>query len=209
MAVEPALPTLRAAMFAAVCVGLGALMHAAMSQGSIPTSALLAGGIAVYASARLATARGERGLPAIGGLMGASQIALDLLFSFARHTPTLSVGACRMPGMTGPATPAGTRVPLEPAAARMDETLALLIAHVLAAMACAFWLYRGESALHAVIRWACFRLRGVWYVVVVAAAPADRTPRRARTTYHIRSLRSQWSQGVLAQRGPPSLAECF
>lgn len=203
MAGDSALPTLRAATFAAVCVGLGAVMHTAVSHGSIPTSALLAGAIAVYTAARLATGRGERGLLAISGLMVASQVALDLLFSLAQHTPSISVGACRMPGITEPVLPAGTRIPVESAAARLDATLVMLIAHTLAAMACVFWLWRGEAALHAVIRCAAFRLRGVWFVVVFAAAPADRTPRRARVRSCARSLRSQWMRGILEQRGPP------
>jgi len=209
MSGEPALPTLRAVTFAAVCLGLGTLMHAVTSQGSIPTSALLFGAIGVFAAARLATGRGERGLLAIGGLMGASQIGLDLLFTLTRHTPTLQLGACRMPGMAPTALPAPSpRMPVEPAAARLDEAAILLIAHVLAALVWVLWLRRGEAALHAVIRCAAFRMRRLWVIVALALMPADHAPRRARVLSRARSLRSQWMRGILEQRGPPRPAVC-
>lgn len=209
MSGEPALPTLRAATFAAVCLGLGTLMHAVTSQGSIPTSALLFGAIGVFAAARLAACRGERSLLAISGLMGASQVGLDVLFTLTRHTPSLQLGACRMPGMEQAAPPTvSLRAPVEPAAARLDATAILLIAHVLAALAWALWLRRGEAALHAVIRCAAFRLRRGWVFVVVCLTPADHAPRRARVVSRARSLRSQWMRGILEQRGPPRPAVC-
>ena len=201
---ESALPTLRAATFAAVCLGLGTLMHAVTSQGSIPTPALVFGAMGVFAVARLAAGRGERGLIAISGLMGASQIGLDLLFALTRHPPSLQLGICRMPGMPQTPLPApGPRLPVEPAAARLDTAAILLITHVLAALVWALWLRRGEAALHAVIRCAAIRLRRVWVVVVYALAPADHAPRRPRVRSRVRSLRSQWMRGLLEQRGPP------
>ncbi|WP_051450747.1 hypothetical protein [Actinospica robiniae] len=207
MSGESTLPTLRAATFAAVCLGLGTLMHAVTSQGSIPTSALTFGAIGVFAAARLAAGRGERSLLAIGGLMGASQVGLDVLFALTRHTPALQLGICRMPGMAHTALPApSARMPMEPAAARFDATAILLIAHVLAALVWVLWLRRGEAALHAVIRCAAFRLRRVLVVVVQALAPADHAPRRPRAFSRVRSLRSQWMRGILEQRGPPRSA---
>lgn len=212
MSGESALPTLRAATFAAVCLSLGTLMHAVTSQGSIPTSALTFGAIGVFAAARLAAGRGERSLLAIGGLMGASQIGLDVLFALTRHTPSVQLGICRMPGLAQTALPAPSRrmpmTPMEPATARFDATAILLIAHVLAVLAWALWLRRGEAALHAVIRRAAFRLRRVWVVVVHALAPADHAPRRPRASSRVRSLRSQWMRGILEQRGPPRPAVC-
>lgn len=208
MSGEPALPTLRAATFAAVCLGLGTLMHAVTSRGSIPASALLFGAIGVFAAARLAARRGERSLLAISGLMGASQLGLDVLFTLTRHTPSLQLGACRMPGMEQAPPPLSARMPVEPAAARLDATAILLIAHVLAALVWALWLRRGEAALHAVIRCAAFRLRRVWVVVVFVLAPADHAPRRVRAVRRTRSLRSQWMRGILEQRGPPRPAVC-
>lgn len=202
MSGESALPTLRAVTFAAVCLGLGTLMHAVTSQGSIPTPALVFGALGVFAAARLAAARGERSLLAISGLMGTSQIGLDVLFALTRHTPSLQLGICRMPGMAQ-APPPNPRMPLEPAAARLDATAILLIAHILAVLAWALWLRRGEAALHAVIRRAAFRLRRVWAVLVYILTPADHAPRRPRTFSHVRSLRSQWMRGILEQRGPP------
>jgi hypothetical protein len=51
---------------------------------------------------------------------------------------------------------------------------------------------------------AAVRLREVWIVVVVfAVLPVDRTARSGCLRSRTRALRSQWLQGVAAERGPP------
>lgn len=208
---DPVLPTLRAAIFTAVCLGLGAGAHRAMSGSPIPAWALVVGGVGAYLPARYAAGRGERGLLAIVGLMGALQVAFHLLFSYTQELASAKSPSGSMPGMSmspGMQMPAGTSMPGMPAASSaimpaMHMSLGMLLGHALAALMCAFWLRRGEAAVHAVIRSAFFRLHGLWVVVVIAAPPVDRVPRAGRIAPLPLTLRSQWLRGTLAQRGPP------
>jgi hypothetical protein len=108
----------------------------------------------------------------------------------------------KMPaGMPMPSAAAGSGAMI-PAHLHMGS--GMLIGHALAALACAWWLRRGESAVHAVIRSVSSRVREAWVVVVFAIPPADRTPRPAWTMSRPRTLRSQWLRGARALRGPPS-----
>lgn len=214
MARDPVLPTLRAAMFTAVCVGLGAGAHRAMSGAAIPAWALVLAGIGAYLPARYAATRGERGLLGIGALMAGMQVAFHLLFSYAQHASGMSSASGAMPGVAMPAgmsMPAGMAMPSMPAtaaAAPMHMSAGMFLGHALAALVCAWWLWRGEQALHAVLRSTAARLRDVWIVVVVYAVPppVDRTPRSARLQPRPCALRSQWLCGVSAERGPPRLS---
>ncbi|MFD7137273.1 hypothetical protein [Streptomyces sp. NPDC059894] len=85
--------TVRAAVFAAVCVLLAALGHVMMSGGSVPAGALAAGA-AVTGAAGWCLADRERGLPLIVTVVVAAQTALHTAFSLAQPTAT---------GTTGPA----------------------------------------------------------------------------------------------------------
>ncbi|MBR7834469.1 hypothetical protein KDL01_14435 [Actinospica durhamensis] len=85
MAAEPVLPTLRAAVFAGVCLGLGAGAHSLMAHAGIPAWALVLGGVGAFVPARVAAGRSERGLAAIAGCMAGLQVLLHLLFDYAQH----------------------------------------------------------------------------------------------------------------------------
>jgi hypothetical protein len=210
MAREPVLPTLRAAIFAALCLCLGAAAHRAMSGAAIPAWALVLGGIGAYLPARYAAARGEQGLLGIAALMGGLQVAFHLLFSYAQQVGSASASGTMlgmsMPGMDMPTGTTMPGMPTADAAASEHMTTGMLLGHALAALICAWWLRRGEAALHAVLRSAVFRLREFWVVVVFAMPPVDRISRSARVEPRPRDLRSQWSRGVAVQRGPPRLA---
>jgi hypothetical protein len=208
------LPTLRATVFAAVCLGLGAGAHEAMSGAAIPVWALVIGGVGAYVPARFATGRGERGLYAISVLMFSLQVVFHLLFCYAQNVAN-ATNAASMPGMSMPGgmrMPAGTSMPGTvgaAASAPMHMSTDMLLGHALAALACAWWLRRGEAAVHAVIRRVVVGLREVWVVVVLAAPPADHTPGSARIGVRPRSLRSQWDGAARPQRGPPHLRTCL
>jgi len=210
---EPVLPELRAATFAAVCLGLGAGAHAMMSSDPIPAWAFVVGLVIAYLPARYAAGRGEQGLPGIVGLMGGLQVALHLLFSYAQHASDAANVAGSMPGMAmapgmPPGMPMPAGVPMSAAGATaptdMHMGYGMLVGHAVAALVCAWWLRQGEAAVHAVIRSVSFRLRRVWVVVVLAIPPADRTLRPAVVTSRPRTLRSQWLRGALVLRGPPA-----
>jgi hypothetical protein len=218
---EPVLPAVRAAMFTAVCLGLSVAAHRAMSQAAIPPWAIVLGGIGVYAPARLGSRR-ERGLLEIALLMGVLQIALHLLFAYAQDQAASAAqmsismspvqSAQSMPGM---AMPAGTSMPsmssvpgmamsMPGAGGGMRMSSGMLLGHVLAAAVCAWWLRRGEAAVHAVMRgaahWIVEHLAGPVHVVPVAA--------RGRVVLRVEpvalALRSQWLRTRRALRGPPS-----
>jgi hypothetical protein len=199
---EPVLPAVRSAVFTAVCLGLSVAAHRAMSQAAIPPWAIVLGGIGVYAPARLGSRR-ERGLLEIALLMGVLQIALHLLFAYAQDARPPRPRRCRCPcrgcrcrhddvTMAGDAGGGGMRM-----------SSGMLLGHAVAALVCAWWLRRGEAAVHAVIRgaahWIVEHFAGPVHVVPVAA--------RGRVVLHVEpvalALHSQWLRTSRALRGPP------
>lgn len=200
---EPVLPAGRAAVFTAVCLGLGVLAHRTMSGAVIPGWAVVLGGAGVYAGAR-AGARRERGFAGIAVLMGVFQVALHLLFACAQDMATRAA-ASSMPGMT---MPAGTSMPgaaLPQPDAGMRMGVGMVLGHVLVALACAWWLHRGEVALHALARnaarWALERF----------AVPVVSTLQVTLRAHFVRRiapfalvLRSQWLLVGRPLRGPPA-----
>ena len=200
---EPVLPAVRAAMFTAVCLGLGVAAHRAMSQVAIPPWAIVLGGIGVYTPARLSTRR-ERGLLEITLLMGVLQIALHLLFACAQNAAATPM-QMSMPGMS---MPAGTSMSMSgmatpSAGTGMRMSAGMLIGHVLAALVCAWWLRRGEAAVHALVRGAAH------WIVERFVAPVHVVPVPFRGLVSPRvepvalALRSQWLRTRRALRGPP------
>ena len=198
---EPVLPAVRAAMFTAVCLGLGVASHRAMSGIAIPPWAMVLGGIGVYASARLGTRR-ERGLPEIALLMGVLQIALHLLFVYAQDQAAsaaqmsmsrMSMSQTSMPGMSMSSAGSGMRM-----------SAGMLLGHALAALICAWWLRRGEAAVHAVARSAAH-----WIIehVVAPLVPVVPVSVHGRAVPGVEPialvLRSQWLRTSHALRGPP------
>ena len=101
-----------------------------------------------------------------------------------------------MPGMGMPMTGTGDDMRMTPG---------MLAGHVLVALVCAWWLRRGEAAVHAFAREAVER------VAVSFAAPAlilvlpvrDRSRIMLRVEPVALALRSQWLRTSLARRGPP------
>lgn len=75
--------TVRAAVFAAVCVLLAALGHVLMSETAVPGWALAAGAAATGVTAWLLAGR-ERGPWLVGAVAVAAQAALHALFAFAQ-----------------------------------------------------------------------------------------------------------------------------
>jgi len=208
MTCDPVLPATRAAVFTAVCLGLSAGAHQAMSGAPIPGWALVLGGAGVFVLARLGAGR-ERSLAAIAVLMGSLQVALHLLFAYAQT----AAAAASMPGMTMPqgvsmpGTPAMPNMPGMPATGS-ELTSWMIVVHASAALICAWWLRRGEAAVHGVLRGVTDRLRvrlrppAIVFVVVVRTAPILRARRNWPT---VALLRNQWLlRGTRALRGPPS-----
>jgi len=230
MSQKPVLPTGRAAAFTAVCVLLAVAAHTWMSGASVPMWAVLAALPPVFATARLAAGR-ERSLGTILMLMGLDQTALHLLFGAAQQhaasmaavitspaaiivqlpsaplpgastipavSPAMLAAMPNMPGMSGM-----TGASMTGAAAQMRMTPGMLAAHAVAALVCAWWLRRGEAAVHALVgtvaAWIADRFRlpqpGPR---PIAVGPRDRFRGIAPALPPIRLLRF-----ALARRGPP------
>jgi len=210
---EPVLPTVRAGMFTAVCLGLGVAAHRAMSEAAVPPWAVVVAGAGVYASARLG-ARRECGLLGIMVLMGVLQVALHLLFALAQDAaaPQSSAASMSMPAMPMPAgasMPAmsmpmhGSSMSVVHGGMRMGA--GMLLAHAVAAVICAWWLRRGEAALHALVggaaRWVARHL--VVPVLVVLGFVPDAPGFGARLEPVVLAVRAQWLLTTRALRGPP------
>lgn len=170
----------RAALFAAVCVALGAVGHAHMSGTDVPVAGLL-GAFAVTAGLAWAATGRRRGPVGITAAVLAVQGVLHLVFSgsqAAQAPPAAApgqghghhhgaaagpgagaTGASGMPGMPGTADAAGAVDGMDgmDGMAEMVATaghggFGMLAAHVLAGLFCALWLARGEAAVFRLAR---------------------------------------------------------
>lgn len=157
-------PNVRAAVSTAVCTLLAVAAHrAAMAGAGVPVAAVVIGAVVVFCFARVAAGLGERGLGTIGVLVGGSQVALHLLFTAFRasDSPAGAASAAGMGDMAGMANAPSTLGP-----AHMPGTASVMtIAHVLAAVAAAWWLRRGEAALFAAVERAGAVLGVSWRMV--------------------------------------------
>ncbi|MFI9569339.1 hypothetical protein [Streptomyces rishiriensis] len=163
--------TVRAAVFAAVCVLLAALGHILMSGTDVPAWALAAGVVATGVVGWSLAGR-ERGLPLITAVVVATQTALHEAFSLAQSTTETSgsSGSIETSNM-GPMHMGSTHMApmhMEPmhtgsmdmthmdhmghAAAGTSPTAGMLGAHLLAALLCGLWLAYGEKAAFRILR---------------------------------------------------------
>ncbi|WP_157916339.1 hypothetical protein [Streptomyces xinghaiensis] len=213
---------LRAALFAAVSVVLAATGHAVMSGHDIPFPALLAAFGITGTVAWLAGGR-RRGVLSIAGTLLAVQTVLHLIFTDGPGTaaahPRTPGGPLPEAGRTGAgAGPAhGVRAAPDltglavPGEHSEHATLAMLAVHLLAALCCAVWLWRGEAAFFRLLRClgslALMPLRTLLRAVRYGTPAAPR-PVRPPLPYGEAALRLRGSllAHVLSRRGPPPWA---
>lgn len=155
----PLLRAVRAALFAAVCVGVGATLHTAADGCHVSPLGLVLGllGASALGYAGLGS---ERGGPALTAGLGAGQVGLHYLFA-ATCTYTAPPDAAAMRSM--PNMPA-TMTMTMPAGGAHLSTTAMLLAHTLAVVVCGWWMRHGEREAFALCRAAA----------VLAAAPLRR-----------------------------------
>ncbi|MEZ3183212.1 hypothetical protein KYY02_32520 [Streptomyces pimonensis] len=225
--------TVRAAVFAAVCVLLAALGHTMMSDCSVPRWALMAGAV-VTGGVGWALAGRERGPALIVSLVVVAQTVLHWGFSLAQSavrptTPSAAdggmdsmghdVGSMDMSGMgahlmhmhsmgMSHASHSGPGSEAGPGhwLANGVPSFGMSVAHLLAAVLCGLWLGYGERVAYRLLR----------AVAGWLAAPLRLTlslpalPRRPRRL--VRRSRSRWVPHPLrlvhaiTTRGPPSTA---
>ncbi|MEU6670378.1 hypothetical protein [Streptomyces sp. NPDC046727] len=188
--------TVRAAVFAAVCVVLAALGHVLMSGSDVPAWALVTGLAATGGVGWCLTAR-ERGPALIVPLVVATQAALHSAFSLAqsasahpappptRHTGmSMDMSGMDMGGMGRGSMPMDA-MDMGHMGHSMDgggwSSSGMLAAHLLAALLTGLWLAYGERAafriLRAVAGWLAAPLRLLLALPVAADRPDLRPPR--------------------------------
>lgn len=173
----------RAAVFAAVCVTLSASGHDLMSPTLVPGWALALAGLAVFAGALL-LGRRERSLPAITAAMVAVQLASHELFTHAQP-PAMPA----MPGMAG------------------GSAGGMLVAHLVAAAACAWWLRQGEAAAWSLLllldQCAVAPLRALLTLVAAVPRGAARSARCPVWYAPAAGARPALLRHSVSRRGPP------
>ncbi|MEU5594347.1 hypothetical protein [Streptomyces sp. NPDC020298] len=215
--------TVRAAVFAAVCVLLSALAHTMMSGAAVPWWALSAGAVGAGGMGWALAGR-ERGLRLIVTAVVVPQAVLHWSFSLAQSAgqPTARADAV---GDTGdPPMGSMDMGSMQPHPMRMDHSihlgsgapagiehwlsgtsmLGMYAAHLVAALLCGLWLGYGERAvfrlLRAVAGWLAAPLR---LVLTLPALP--RPPRILRRRRRSRRVpRRLHLVHAITSRGPPA-----
>ncbi|MGV9454664.1 hypothetical protein [Streptomyces sp. NPDC003635] len=208
--------TIRAAVFAAVCVLLAALGHVLMSGGQVPAWALAAG-VAATGAVGWCLAGRERGLPLIVTVVVAAQTGLHSAFSRAQSAPTADVGSAHMHsmdamgmhhmpharGMSGVDAMDGMGgTDMGVSAVGSSSSVGMFAAHLLAALLCGLWLAYGEKAAFRILRAVAGWLAAPLRLLLALPVPPDR-PR-----LHPRDRRSDRAPSLLlvhaiTSRGPP------
>ncbi|MEU0411548.1 hypothetical protein ABZ307_27530 [Streptomyces griseorubiginosus] len=214
MRASPAVRTLRAAVFAALCVLLAAGGHTLATGMAPPLWAQAAGFAPVFAAGWLLGGR-ERSLGSIGAATLTSQGGLHLAFGAARPRSMTTSYGMAMPHMAIPPMSAahmtmrGMRM-MHPAAPPPHALAAHAVtphataAHLTAALLLTWWLRRGEAALWSLMRRAVTLLPGLaawWqgYGEPAAPAPAHPVPDQGPRTPRPLLLRH-----TVHRRGPPT-----
>ncbi|KUO12825.1 hypothetical protein [Streptomyces sp. DSM 15324] len=189
MRVSPAVRSLRAAVFAALCVLLAAGGHAMATGMAPPVRIQAAGALVLFAAGCLLGGR-ERSLTGIGGGTLASQAGLHLAFATARPQTVMVMHGLRMSHSAGhPHTPHATA------------------AHLGAALLLTWWLRRGEAALWSLLRWAAALLPGLvaWWRVARGTRTVPAVPRPGRSAAGAAGApRQALLRYAVHRRGPPA-----
>ncbi|MFE0456191.1 hypothetical protein ACFW2D_33915 [Streptomyces sp. NPDC058914] len=225
--------TVRAAVFAAVCVVLAALGHVLMSGGRVPWWALGAG-VAVTGAAGWCLTGRERGLPLILTVVVAAQTALHTAFSLAESAAAVGAGGTAAAARTGPAhSGTGLHAGMDMSGmhtggtsmgpASMDamdvasmgavphrmtggdpSSYGMLAAHLLAALLCGLWLAHGERAAFRILRAVAGRLAAPLRVLFARVVAPERPRARVRRRGDDRAPRLLLLVHAITSRGPPA-----
>ncbi|GAA5016364.1 hypothetical protein [Streptomyces siamensis] len=203
--------TVRAAMFAAVCVLLAALGHVMMSGSDVPGWALAAGALVIGGAGWCLTGR-ERGMPSIVAAVVAAQTGLHSAFSFAQSTTggagstrrdmgAMDMGSMHMGSMHMHPMDSMDMGHME-SSMTGSASFGMPAAHLLAALLCGLWLAYGERAafriLRAVAGWLAAPLRLLLALPLTPERPRVRA--RRRTSDRARRL---LLVHAITSRGPP------
>ncbi|MGP9022395.1 hypothetical protein ACT1U9_28830 [Streptomyces sp. BR1] len=215
--------TVRAAMFAALCVLLTAFGHALMSGAPVPWWALGCATVATGGTAWCLAGR-ERGFGQVVAVAVVAQAVLHELFSVAQEAAGPSMASMSMP-MGHPGMPMNMPMDMSPghmsSMGHMDSmghmghmgsmghdmagmsSTGMFAAHLLAALLCGLWLAYGERAAFRILRafagWIFAPLR----MALFRAVPPSRPRLRARRDRTARVPRRLFLVHAITSRGPP------
>ncbi|MFF7642825.1 hypothetical protein [Streptomyces canus] len=199
--------TVRAAVFAAVCVLLAALGHVLMSGAQVP-GRTLAAGLAVTGCAGWCLAGRERGLPLIVAVVVAAQTALHSAFSLAQPTTAaqdmggMHMESMHMSGMDSlDAAPVGTSSGV--GALSFLVPFGMYAAHLLAALLTGLWLAYGERAAFRILRAFAARLVAPLRLLLALPTTPHRPRLRVRRPRSERGPRQLLLGHAITHRGPP------
>jgi len=205
--------TIRAAVFAAVCVLLAALGHILMSGSDVPAWALAAGAGATGVVGWCLAGR-ERGLPLVVGVVVAAQTVLHEAFSFAQSMTEASgssmsmdmsdTGSMHMGSMPMDSMDMTHMDHMGHATTGTSPSAGMLAAHLLAALLCGLWLAYGERAAFRILRalagWLAAPLRLLLALPVTPERPRPHVGRRRSD----RAPRLLLLSHAITSRGPPA-----
>ncbi|WP_416966898.1 hypothetical protein [Streptomyces sp. 4F14] len=193
MTVRGGYRAVRAGVFAAVCVLLAALGHAAMS-GPVPWSALAAGAVGTGVVGWLLAGR-ERGRPLIVAVVTGAQAVLHETFALAQtsastaapaamhhHGPSAGMGSMDMGSMAGMDMGSTPHAAHDMTGMNGTASAGMFAAHLLAAVLCGLWLAHGERAAFRVLRTAAAWLAAPLRLLLALPEPFHRPSVRGRRT---------------------------
>ncbi|WP_257039982.1 hypothetical protein [Streptomyces sp. TLI_55] len=181
-----AVRSVRAAVFAVLCVLLATGGHALATGEAPPVWVQIAAAVPVFAVGCLLAGR-ERSLTGIGAVTLAAQAALHFAFHSLRPQHTaMALHGMRMTDHSHALTPHATAV------------------HVGAALTLTWWLRRGEAALWSLLRWAIAFVPGLVAWWRTDGGVPDRPLPGPRTREASRSLTSARLRYAVRRRGPPA-----
>lgn len=200
--------TVRAAVFAAVCVLLAALGHVLMSGTHVP-GWTLAAGLVVTGCAGWCLAGRERGLPLIVAVVVSAQTVLHSAFSLAQPSPAAQdMGGMHMESMHMSAMDSADAAPMGDSsgvgALSFLVPFGMYAAHLLAALLTGLWLAYGERAAFRILRAVGARLVAPLRLLLALPATPHRPRLRARRPRSQRAPRLLLLVHAITHRGPPA-----
>lgn len=217
--------TIRAAVFASVCVLLAALGHVLMSGRAVPWWTMAAG-VVLTAGAGWCLAGRERGLPLVVSVVVAAQGGLHTAFEFAQSSSTtahdmgsmsthggsmdpMSMDAMNSIGSMGSA---GSMSMGHMGMEHMDmghdmgvtSSFGMFAAHTLAALLCGLWLGHGERAAFRILRAVAGWLAAPLRLSLILPTPPHRPRLRPRRGRSDRAPRLLPLVHTITSRGPPA-----
>ncbi|MEH0417149.1 hypothetical protein [Streptomyces sp. B21-083] len=202
MSASPAVRSLRAAVFAAVCVLLAAAAHG-LATGGTPSAGVAGAGLAaVFAAGWLLGGR-ERSLPGIGALMLVTQAGLHAAFGAFGSVRVRAMSHAHHFGMQGMHGMQMPHAHLNPTNTMNAMSAHAIPAHVVAALVASWCLRRGEAALWSLLRWAVALVPGLaaWWRDAPLGGPRTAPGRVSSPDVRPRRLLLRYA---VSGRGPPT-----